>query len=132
MLVGDTGYVRIARRNGVLGRLLRALGAVSLFWKVLLANAVLVLGSVLAGMLLASFAAASAHAEQSWVLLGYAGGVTGLTLLVNALVLRAAFLPLQRLERTADAVRRGDYRRRAPQSLLNDPMLQHLTDAFNA
>ena len=132
MLVGDTGYVRIVRRNGVLGRLLRALGAVSLFWKVLLANAVLVLGSVLAGMLLASFAAASAHAEAVLGATRLRGGVTGLTLLVNALVLRAAFLPLQRLERTADAVRRGDYRRRAPQSLLNDPMLQRLTDAFNA
>jgi two-component system sensor histidine kinase UhpB len=132
MLVGETGYVRMVRRNGALGRVLRALGAVSLFWKVLLANAVVVLGSVLAGMLLAAHAATSARQEESWALLGYAGGVTGLTLLVNALVLRAAFLPLQRLERTADAVRRGDYRRRAPQSLLNDPMLQRLTDAFNA
>lgn len=132
MAIGEAGYVRMVRRGGMLGRLLRALGAVSLFWKVLLANAVMVLGSVLAGMLLAAHAATSTREEESWALLGYAAGVTGLTLLVNALVLRAAFLPLQRLERTADAVRRGDYRRRAPHSLLNDPMIQRLTDAFNA
>lgn len=132
MLLRDTDYRRVVPPDGAIERLLRALGAVSLFWKVLLANAVVVLGSVVAGMALARHAAVTGREQDGWVLVGYAMGVTGLTLLVNALVLRAAFLPLQRLERTADAVRRGDYRRRAPQSLLNDPTIQRLTDAFNA
>ena len=132
MLAGDSDYARVRSREGILERLLRALGAVSLFWKVLLANALVVLGSVVAGMVLATHAAAAGRTEEGWLLAGYAAGVTGLTVLVNALVLRAAFRPLQRLERTADAVRRGDYRRRAPHSLLNDPQLQRLTDAFNA
>lgn len=132
MLLRNTDYARVVPPSGALERLLRVLGAVSLFWKVLLANAVVVLGSVVAGMALASHAAAAGRQGEGWLLAGYAMGVTGLTLLVNALVLRAAFLPLQRLERTADAVRRGDYGRRAPQSLLNDPTIQRLTDAFNA
>ncbi len=132
MLTGKSDALQIVRHDGVIERCLRALGAVSLFWKVLLANACLVLGSVAAGMLLASHAALAGREGEGWVLAGYAAGVTGLTLLVNALVLRAAFLPLQRLERTAVAVRRGDYGRRAPQSFLNDPLIQRLTDAFNA
>lgn len=113
------------------GRALRALGAVSLFWKVLLANGLLVLGSALAAMLLARGVAVAGESLDRWALLGFAAGVTALSLLVNAIVLRAAFLPLQRLERTADAVRRGDYRQRAPDSFLSDPTIGRLTEAFN-
>ncbi len=113
-------------------RVLRALGAVSLFWKVLLANGLLVLGSALAAMILSRDVAIAGRPLERWGLLGFAAGVTALSLLVNAIVLRAAFLPLARLERTADAVRRGDYRRRAPHSLLSDPTIRRLTDAFNA
>ena len=91
MLTGKSDALQIVRHDGVIERCLRALGAVSLFWKVLLANACLVLGSVAAGMLLASHAALAGREGEGWVLAGYAAGVTGLTLLVNALVLRAAF-----------------------------------------
>jgi two-component system sensor histidine kinase UhpB len=113
-------------------RILRALGAVALFWKVLLANGLLVLGSALAGMILSREVAVEGRPLERWGLLGFAAGVTALSLIVNAIVLRAAFLPLLRLERTADAVRRGDYRRRAPDSILSDPTIRRLTEAFNA
>ncbi len=113
-------------------RALRALGAVSLFWKVLLANGFLVLSSALVGMLLSRNVTIAGRPLESWGLMGFAAGVTGLSLLVNAIVLRAAFLPLVRLEGTADAVRRGEYGRRAPHSILTDPTIRRVTDAFNA
>jgi hypothetical protein len=97
MLAGESDYAQATQREGLFERLLRALGAVSLFWKVLLANALVVPGSVVAGMVLATNAAAAGREREGWLLAGYAAGVTGLTLLVNAIVLRAAFLPLQRL-----------------------------------
>ena len=53
MLVGEAPLPRTMRRGFAFPeRILRALGAVSLFWKVLLANGLLVLGSALAGMIL--------------------------------------------------------------------------------
>lgn len=113
-------------------RVLRALGAVSLFWKVLLANGALVLSSVLTGIALARNVALEGRPLDPTGLVGFAAGVTALSLMVNAIVLRAAFLPLLRLERTADAVRRGEYGRRAPDSFLSDPTIRRLTDAFNA
>jgi two-component system sensor histidine kinase UhpB len=113
-------------------RLLRQLGAVSLFYKVLLANGALVLVAALTGIALVGWVVRTAQPLAAWEVAGFAAGVTALSLLVNALVLRAAFLPLQRLEETADAVRRGDDRRRAPHSLLSDPTIARLIDTFNA
>ena len=119
-------------RTVLMERALRALGAVSLFWKVLLANGFLVLSSVLVGMMLSRSVAMEGRPLDSNGLIGFAAGVTALSLIVNAIVLRAAFLPLVRLERTANAVRHGEYSRRAPDSYLSDPTIRQLTDAFNA
>jgi two-component system, NarL family, sensor histidine kinase UhpB len=132
MATGKMTITRAAPRGGTPERILRQLGAVSLFYKVLLANGTLVLGATLIGMGLADRIVTGGAALNGWGRAGFAAGVTALSLLVNALVLRAAFLPLQRLERTADAVRRGDYQRRAPHSMLSDPTMVRLTDAFNA
>ncbi|HEU5326618.1 MAG: sensor histidine kinase [Thermomicrobiales bacterium] len=132
MVTGKMSIARAAHSGSAPERILRQLGGVSLFYKVLLANGTLVLGATLIGMDLADRFAIGGAALNGWGRGGFAFGVTALSLLVNALVLRAAFLPLQRLERTADAVRRGDYQRRAPYSMLNDPTMTRLTDAFNA
>ena len=74
MLIGKADTLPMGRKSGAIERGLRALGAVSLFWKVLLANACLVLGSVVAGMLLASHAAVAGQTGERWVLAGYAAG----------------------------------------------------------
>ncbi len=133
MATNETQYPWLARHGVSLPeRALRALGAVSLFWKVLLANGLLVLGSAIIGMLLSRDVAIAGRPLDRMGLLGFAAGVTALSLIVNALVLRAAFLPLVRLEGTADAVRRGEYGRRAPYSILTDPTIRRVTDAFNA
>lgn len=111
-------------------RLVRQALGVSLYYKVLLANGLLVLGATLAGMALVRRLALTEPLE--WEIGGYAAAVLVLSLLVNAVVLRAAFHPIQRLEETADAVRRGDQSRRAPRSLLSDPAVGRLIDTFNA
>lgn len=114
------------------GRMLRTLGAVSLFYKVLLANGLLILAATVTGMALAGRVIGHALAPERWGLAGYALAVTALSLLVNAAVLHAAFLPLQRLEATAEAIRRGERDRRAPRSFLSDPAIARLIDTFNA
>lgn len=114
------------------GRLLRSLGSVSLFYKVLFANGLLIFVATVTGMVLAGWVTGHALAPERWGLAGYALAVTALSLLVNAAVLHAAFLPLQRLEATAEAIRRGDRDRRVPRSLLSDPAIARLIDTFNA
>jgi two-component system sensor histidine kinase UhpB len=54
-----------------------------------------------------------------------------LSVAVNYLVLRAAFQPLESLERLADSVRRGDLSARAHPFPLGDPQLARLVDTFN-
>jgi len=120
------------RAAGLARRLLRRALAVSLFYKVLVANGVLVLAATLAGMALTDWIGDACAASRGWEVAGYVLGVTALSLAVNAVVLRAAFLPLEQLESTADAVRRGDRSRRAPRSLLSDPAVGQLIDTFNA
>ncbi|CAA9581054.1 MAG: hypothetical protein AVDCRST_MAG88-3335 [uncultured Thermomicrobiales bacterium] len=126
-----TGAMRLW--GGPAGRLLRRLGGVSLFYKVLVANGALVLGAAVTGTVLGEWVGAGGGA---WGVVGFAACVTALSLLVNALVLRAALRPIQRLEEVADAVRRGEGERRAQAtptaSFLSDPTIARLTDTFNA
>lgn len=113
----------------MLSRLLRQLFAVSLFYKVLVANGVMLFSATLTGMGLAGALTAE---TALWGYAGYALAVTALSLLMNWLVLRAAFQPLLRLEETADAIRRGEHDRRAPRSRLSDPAIGRTIDTFNA
>lgn len=124
----QTGVPRV----GWTQRLLRQLLALSLFYKVLIANGTLVLGTALAAIVLKEWLVQAGPVTGRWEIAAYALAVTALSLLVNALVLRAAFLPLQRLEATADAVRQGDHSRRAPHSPLSDHPTDRLIDTFNA
>jgi two-component system sensor histidine kinase UhpB len=54
-----------------------------------------------------------------------------LSVTVNFLVLRAAFQPLDSLERLADAVRLGDLSARAHPVPLSDPQIARLVETFN-
>ncbi len=131
MLINDA-LTAHGPRPTLLQRLLAQLGAVSLFYKVLLANGALVLAATATGMALTGWAGRADSSLRGLQLAGFAAGVAVLSLLINALVLRAAFSPLQRLEETADAVRHGDAGRRAPHSVLSDPTVARLIDTFNA
>lgn len=113
----------------MLSRLLHQLFAVSLFYKVLVANGIMLFSATLTGMGLVGVLTPE---TALWGYAGYALAVTALSLLMNWLVLRAAFQPLLQLEETADAIRRGEHDRRAPRSRLSDPAIGRIIDTFNA
>lgn len=105
---------------------------VPLFYKILIANAALVLmGSVVGSLVTAAYV--RRHPEGGLldvVGLLAVGGVVA-TVLVNALILRLALAPLEALERTAARVQRGDLEARVPPSPLADRGLDRLTRTFN-
>src|SRR3954463_16348982 len=120
------------RRSSPLRRWLRAVLRVPLFYKILLANAALVLLGTLFGSTVTA-AVVRDEPGRSW--LGVAGLLAvidiGLTLLMNAVILRVALRPLDELESTAEAVQRGDRERRAPESPVADRELERLRRTFN-
>jgi len=116
-----------------LPRWMRALLRVPLFYKILIANAALVLvGTIFGSMITARFV--SDQPGRPWLevagLLALIG--IGVTLLVNAVILRVALQPLDELERTAARVRKGEMDRRAPDSAVADRELDRLRRTFNA
>src|SRR5687767_5904730 len=111
----------------------RALLRIPLYYKILIANAALVLvGTVFGSMVTAAFV--RQEPARSWFevagLLALIG--IGVTLLVNAVILRVALRPLDELERTAARVQRGELDRRAPVSPVADRELDRLRATFNA
>jgi two-component system, NarL family, sensor histidine kinase UhpB len=111
------------RRGGVIGVLLRF----PLFYKILIANAVMV-GVVLAAAILVMHPNLNADGGKLLALLG--GGMLA-SIATNAVILRFALSPLKRLERTAQRVRAGDLRARVEPSDLADRQLARLMSTFN-
>lgn len=116
-----------------LPRWVRVLLRVPLFYKILIANAVLVLvGTIFGSMVTARFV--RDQPGRAWFevagLLALIG--IGITLLVNAVILRVALRPLDELERTAARVQRGEADCRAPDSPVADRELDRLRLTFNA
>jgi two-component system sensor histidine kinase UhpB len=106
---------------------------VPLFYKILLANASLVLvGSIVGGLVTADYV--RRHPAASLLDLVGALAIGGIvaTVLVNAIILRLALHPLDALERTAARVHRGDLDARVPLSPVADRELDRLTRTFNA
>ncbi|MDB4950357.1 MAG: putative transrane two component system sensor kinase transcription regulator protein [Gemmatimonadetes bacterium] len=115
------------------GKVVRLLLRVPLFYKILLANGVLVLVGGLAGGLLTAQYVRAAPGRSAVDVVGLlaAAGVF-LSLAVNALILRVALSPLQLLENTAGRVQGGDLDARVPISPLADRELDRLSRTFNA
>src|SRR5215210_4712705 len=104
-----------------------------LFYRVLLGNClVVVLGAGMGTFLTVQFARLEPSSSPLWLVGSFMLVGTALSLLVNYVVLKAAFLPLQALERTVLEVRSGDLGARVPSSALHDPLLQAFTDTLNA
>ncbi len=112
---------------------MRALLRVPLFYKILLANAaIVVLGTFLGTMIVRRYLEQEHGAFSSFAfvaLLALIGVVV--TLLVNAVILRLALTQLKLLEQTAAGVRRGEMNARVPHSALTDRDLERLTRTFN-
>ncbi|MDQ3605330.1 MAG: histidine kinase, partial [Gemmatimonadota bacterium] len=109
-----------------------ALLRVPLFYKILLANAlIVVLGTVTGTWITATYVRATPTGSTLEVVGVLVLGGLVLSLLVNALILRLALSPLQLLEETAARVQRGEVDARAPLSPVADRELERLTRTFN-
>lgn len=106
--------------------------AVSLFYKVLIANVAIVLLGATAGTFVTATAVRAADVpSRSELVLGFASIGVLLSVVVNYFVLRAAFQPLDSLEDVANAVRKGDLSARARPVPFSDPQLARLAETFN-
>ncbi|CAN5703973.1 histidine kinase [soil metagenome] len=113
---------------------MRSLLRVPLFYKILIANAVIVvLGTVIGTAVTARYLQQDhgAFGSIAFVLLLALVGVI-VTLLVNAVILRVALTQLLLLEQTAARIQSGDLGARVPHSAFTDRDLERLTGTFNA
>src|SRR2546430_398898 len=111
----------------------RGLLGLPIFYKVLFANSAIVVLGALAGTAITA-ARVRAHPGVSvWELMAafVAAGIV-ISVLANALVLRAAFAPLHRIERTIQAVRAGRTTARVPAGSLTDLEIERLGETLNA
>jgi two-component system sensor histidine kinase UhpB len=112
---------------------IKRLVGLPIVYKVLVANAAIVALGAVAGTWLTIQTVRHAAQDQ---FLGLATGFVAVgivaSVLVNYVVLRAAFRPLTTLEQTALAVRGGDLSARAASTSFLDPQVAHLAETFNA
>ena len=127
-------YPRLAlkARRVSLGTVRRVLG-VPIFYKVLVANsAIVILGAVLGTWMTVQYGRFEPDRSSGELVAAFAlVGIT-LTVLVNFMVLKAAFLPLASLERAIESVRRGNVTARAAHVAFGDPDVDQLIDTMNS
>jgi two-component system sensor histidine kinase UhpB len=106
---------------------------VSLYYRVLFANAaVVVLGAICGTAITTGIGrVAPEHALIPLIVIFASIGIC-LSLAVNALVLRAAFRPMAALNRAAEAIQLGDRQARAKVDKSSDPEMAQLAFALNA
>lgn len=128
----------LKRRSGAPGArrtrsgLLRPVLAVPLYYKILIANAIIVAVTAGGGILLARDWLRGEPATWTWpVALTVAGVGVLASILINGVILRLALQPLSELEQTAARVQGGELAARAPMSSLADRELEHLISTFN-
>lgn len=131
----DPGFPRkggAAFNGAALPGWVRSLLGVPLFYKILIANALIVMAALLTGTALTANYVRSAPGSSTIELVGtlIAVGVV-ITVLVNAVILRVALRPLADLGETATRVQQGEIDARAPYSPVADRELTQLTWTFN-
>ena len=110
----------------------RAITRLPILYKVLIANAVIVvLGAVAGTRMTLTLSRSLSDGTAVPLVLTFAGIGVILSVLVNYLVLRAAFRPLTNLERVAAAIQQGNLSARAEPNPDGDPQLVHLATTFN-
>jgi two-component system sensor histidine kinase UhpB len=125
----DAGDDRAAPGPSVIRSLLR----VPLFYKILIANAVIVVLGAVAGTAVTREFVRGSEGVPTVAFVGtLAAAGVAVTVLVNALILRLALTPLKLLEQTAARVQAGDLEARVPASALTDRQLERLTGTFNS
>jgi two-component system sensor histidine kinase UhpB len=114
-------------QKGVNSRVLRVLLRFPLFYKILIANAVIVALLTVGSFMVAQAAAAN---ENTGLALLLGAGIV-LSVISNAIIVRLALSPLKRLEQTAARVQDGDLHARVEHTDLADRDLERLTVTFN-
>ncbi len=114
------------------GALARTILRVPLFYKIMIANVVIVVAVAAVGT---SVAARLVHASrgetiETVLLFAFAGGIA--VVLANAFILRLALMPLEELEAAATRVQAGDMQVRVEESAMADAAMLRLVDTFNA
>ncbi len=111
---------------------LRWLFGLSLLWKVLIANSVIVVTGAVAGTIITTRVARSRPDVSLFDLL-LVTAITGvaLSLAVNLVALRAALRPLAAVRATIDAVRAGNLQARVHPGLLTDPEVEQVGQTLN-
>lgn len=112
---------------------MRRLLSLPLFYKVLVANSAIVLLGALAGTAITARVVSSGSSETTDIPLAAMFAVCGLALsaVLNAIILRAAFGPLLRLQEVARQVGDGDFSVRATPSPLADAEVAQLAETLN-
>lgn len=117
------------RRSELAQRLL----GLPILYKVLVANAAIVMFGALAGTWVTiEMVRRAPHGTYYGVAVLFVIAGIVLSVIVNFLVLRAAFQPLAVLDRAALAVKNGDLSARATEVTFTDPQIAHLAETFNA
>lgn len=108
------------------------LASMPILYKVLIANAVIVMvGAIFGTYATARFVHEDVVPSREGLALLFAGVGVVLSLAVNYWVLKVAFEPLDSLERVATAVRNGDFTARTEPWRFGDPQLLRFSDTFN-
>jgi two-component system sensor histidine kinase UhpB len=111
---------------------LRRLARVPLFYKILAANAAIVIAGAVVGTAVSlRHGAVHPDAPHYDLILLFAAGGTAVSLIANYLVLRAVLRPLDRLQQAVDAVRGGTPGVRVARHVLTDERFEHLADTFD-
>lgn len=119
----------LANVAGVVDRLLR----VPIFYKVLLANSlIVVIGAAIGTYLTGERVRANPQESQASISALFVLGGLLVSVVVNFVVLRLALLPLKALTEAVEEVRRGNFLARARKVRIGDPQVDELTDTLNA
>lgn len=108
----------------------RRLANISIFYKILIANSSIVVIGAIAGTALTLRWGDNVDSVIEFVVL-FAMVGTLISVVVNWLVLRATFQPLDELERTVDQVRQGNFSVRAAKPDFGDPNIDALSQTMN-
>jgi signal transduction histidine kinase len=112
-----------------LGAPLRGILGLPLFYKLLIANAVIVFVAAVGTAV--PVARASQNGTPWGLILAASLAAVAVSMVVNGLVVRVALTPLSRLEDTARQVQQGNHDARAPASVVADRDLAELVETFN-
>jgi two-component system, NarL family, sensor histidine kinase UhpB len=120
-------------RNSYWTRARQRLLALPIFYKVLVANSLIVaLGALLGTAITSSRVRAYPNVSIVALMAAFVAAGVLISIAANALVLRFAFAPLRRIERTIQAVRSGNTAARVPEGTLTDQEIERLAETLNA